>query len=288
MNGKMSRGWALTKQSWAVVQADRSLMAFPIVSAVAAIVTAGAFFGVGAGLADASDKSWVVIPFAVVGLYLLIAIGIFCSVALSACAAKALEGEDTTFGEGIAAGRQRLGIILQWAAVQLVVGSLIAALQALLRDGAGAVVSSIVGGVANLAWTVATYFAIPAIALEGLGPKDALKRSAHVVKARWGEGVVGAGAIGVIFLLAGFLPAFALIALGVVVVKSSAAGAAVLIVVGVLVFIVALLVQTTVVSVFKVALFRFATDDAVLGGFRRDQLEHAFVPKKGRGSRATA
>lgn len=282
MSGRFSRGWALTKESWAVVRADRSLIVFPVVSGIAAIVTAAVFFGVGAGIADASDQSWVVIPFVVVGLYLLIVIGIFCSVALTACAARALEGHDTTFGEGIAAARQRFGIILQWALVQFVVGALMAALEALLKDGAGAIVGNIVGGIANLAWTVATYFAIPAIALEGLGPKAALKRSAHVVKERWGEGVIGAGAIGLIFMLAGFLPAIALIAVGVVIVNSSAIGAGVLIAVGVLVFIVALMLQTTVVSVFKVALFRFATEDAVLGTFERDQLEHAFKPKKGR------
>jgi hypothetical protein len=287
MSGKWSRGWALTKESWAIVRADRSLLLFPIVSGIAAIVTVGVFFGAGAALADAQDKTWIVIPFAVVGLYLLIAIGIFCSVALTACASRSLQGEDTTVSDGFAAARGRLGVILQWAAVQLVVGVVIAALEALLKDGAGQLVGSLVGGVANVAWAIATYFAIPAIALEGLGPKDALKRSASVVKARWGEGVVGAGAIGGIFLLLGFLPAVALIAIGVMVVKSSAVAAGVLIAIGAVVLIVAVLLQATVVSVFKVALFRFATDDAVLGSFQRDQLEQAFRPKRGR-SRAAA
>lgn len=278
--GRIGRGWAMTKESWAVVRSHRSLLVFPIISGVAAIITAAVFFGAGAGAADAANQTWVAIPFVVVGLYLLIAIGIFCSVALTACASEALAGEETSASDGWSAARRRMGIILQWAAVQFVVGTIIAVLQALLEEVAGSLVSSILGGLANVGWAVATFFAVPVITLEEVGPKDALKRSATVVRARWGEGVVGAGAIGIIFVLAGFLPATALIVVGVVTVNSSAAGAAALITVGVIIFIIALLLQTTVMSVFKVALFRFATEDAVLGGFQRDQLESAFAPKK--------
>ena len=36
--GAISRGWALTKQSWAVLKNDRSLVIFPILSAIFAII----------------------------------------------------------------------------------------------------------------------------------------------------------------------------------------------------------------------------------------------------------
>ena len=49
-----------------------------------------------------------------------------------------------------------------------------------------------------------------------------------------------------------------------------------------LVFVIALLFQTTIMAVFRVALYRYATDDEVLGGFDREGLESAFVAKKGR------
>jgi uncharacterized protein DUF6159 len=278
--GRMARGWALTKRSWAILRADRSLFIFPVIAAVAGIVTAGVFFGAGAGLIAASSADWAGIPFFVVGLYLLVALGIFCSVALSACAARALEGHDTTVGEGIAAARERMGPILAWAGVQLVVGAAISALQALLREGAGQLISSLVGGLANLAWTVATFFVVPAIALEGLGPRAALTRSTHVIRERWGEGVTGSAAIGGIVFLAGILPGGALIALGIAASGTSAALAVVLIVVGAVVLVVAALLQTTIMAVFKVALFRFATEDRVLGGFGRTELETAFARRR--------
>lgn len=277
---RMRRGWDLTKESWAVVRRDRSLLVFPVVAGVCCIVVAAIFFGAGAGLAVAADAWWPAVPFVIAGAYLLIVIGQFSAVALASCATAALDGRDTTVGEGVAAARSRLGLILQWSAVQLVVGAAISALQALLREAGGNLVGAIFGGLANVAWAVATFFVVPVIALEGLGPKDAIKRSAGVVRERWGEGVVGTAAIGLVaFLIA--LPGMALVVLGVMAMSGSAVGGGVLIAVGVVLIIAASLFQATISSVFRVALYRFATQDEVTGGFSREQLAGAFAPKRG-------
>ena len=147
--GRYRRGWELAKHSWGVVKADRSLVVFPIISAIAGIVTAAVFFGAGAGIIAGTHADWLGIVLAVIGLYLLSAIGIFCGVALSACAARALEGHETTVGEGLAAARQRQGLIFEWAGVQLVVGGLITLAEAALRQVGGALVAGIFGGLAN-------------------------------------------------------------------------------------------------------------------------------------------
>ena len=201
--------------------------------------------------------------------------------ALAACATRALDGEDTTFGEGVAAARSRMGIILGWSAVVLVVGAAITALQALLRDAAGNVVGSIIGGLANFAWTVATFFVIPVIALEGLGPKDAIKRSTGIIKERWGESVVGSATIGGAIFLVGILPGILLV-VGVALTGSTAALGAVVIAIGVVVIVVAALLQTTLNAVFQVALFRFATQGDVSGRVLAGPLAGAFRPKGGR------
>lgn len=280
--GRYRRGWALAKHSWGVVKADRSLVVFPIISAIAGITTAAVFFGAGAGIIAGTHADWVGIVLAVIGVYLLIAIGIFCGVALSACAARALEGHDTTVGEGLAAARQRQGLIFEWAGVQLVVGGLISLAEALLREVGGGIIAAIFGGVANFAWAVASFFVVPVIAFEGLGPKDAIKRSSGIVRDRWGEGVTGAFAIGAVAFLVGILPAAILIVIGVAVAASTPALAAVLIVLGAVFLVVVILVQVTVSAVFKVALFRFATDGSVLAGFEQQELEAAFKPRRRR------
>jgi hypothetical protein len=278
--GRMRRGWELTKESWAVVRRDRSLLVFPVTAVIAALLVAVIFVGGGAALHASNGSEPLLIVVLVIGAYVLIAVSIFFNVALSACASRALEGHDTTAGEGFAAARSRLGPILSWAGLQLVVGALISIVQALLREGAGQIIASIVGGLAGLAWNIATFFVIPAIALEGLGPKDALKRSIAVMRQRWGEGVTGSFAIGGLIFLVAFLPGAALVALGIAV--SSGALAGILIGVGVAIFVVGAVLQAALMAIFKVALFRFATEDKVLGSYERAQLEGAFVPRQGR------
>lgn len=279
--GRMARGWALTKESWAVVRRDRSLLAFPVIAGVAGLLAALIFFGAGAGVIVASGSDWAGVPLFLIGAYALTVISIYASVALASCAVRALEGQDTTVGEGLRAARERLGVILGWAAVQLLVGVLISIVQSLLREGAGALVGAIVGGLANLAWTVATFFVVPIIALEGLGPIDALKRSTKVIRERWGEGVTAAGATGLI-VLAAMLPALALIFGGLALTGSVPAAGAALIVLGVIIIAIAGLIQSTVMAVFKVALYRFATTGETFQGFAEPELAAAFAPRRGR------
>ena len=286
---RIKRGWKLSKQSWAVVKSDKSLLAFPIISVVAAIITMIIFFGGGAAMAVAIGSPWGALPLVIIGAYLLTVVGVFSSVALASCATEALEGRQTTVGQGISAARGRMKVIFAWAAVAMFVGALIAVIQSLLQEVAGGIVSAIVGGLAGFAWAVATFFVIPVIALDGLGPKEALKTSAHVVKERWGEGVVGSSAIGLITFFVAMLPAIVMMVLGFVLAGSSAVGGGLLITIGVLVFVIAMLFQSTITAVFRVALYRYATEGDVIGGFDREALESAFVPKKSRrGARAGA
>jgi len=286
---RFKRGWKLSKQSWAVVKSDKSLVAFPIISVFAAIITMIIFFGGGAAMAAATGSPWGALPLVIIGAYLLTVVGVFTSVVLASCATEALEGRDTTVGQGISAARGRMKLIFAWAAVALFVGVLISIIQGLLEEVVGGLASAIIGGIAGVVWAVATFFVIPVIALDGLGPKEAIKTSAHVVKERWGEGVVGSSAIGLITLFVAILPAFAIMFLGFVLLGSSAVGGGLLITIGVLVFVIALLFQTTIMAVFRVALYRYATEDQVLAGFDREALESAFVPKrKRRGARGGA
>jgi hypothetical protein len=277
--GRIGRGWELTKQSWAVVRRDRSLMVFPVVSGICALVLAVLFGGGGYALYDSTDSEPLLVAVLVVGALLLVWTSVYFNVALSACAARALEGHDTTAAEGFRAARARFGAITGWAVLALVVGALISVVQALLREGAGQLVGALVGGLANLAWNVATFFVIPVIALEGLGPMEALRRSLHVVRERWGEGVTGSFAIGGLVFLVAFLPGIALFAGGLALTSSVPALGAALIVLGIAVFVIGAVVQTALMAIFKVALYRFATEDRVLADYTRPELESAFRAK---------
>jgi hypothetical protein len=279
-SGRIQRGWALTKQSFRVLRDDRSLLVFPIISIPVALAGAAIVMGPGIALYTADNQEAILIAFGVVTLYVLTFVTVFFNVALAAAASTGLAGGDSTVGEGLRAARGRLGVIAAWALVQTVVGVIITAIQSATNES---VVGRILGGLVSFAWSAATFFVVPIIALEGIGPKQAFQRSVSVLRERWGEGVVGsASASAVVFLVA--LPL--LLALGgggyaLINADQDVAGG-VLLGLGGVVLVVAVLIGGTVNAIFRVALYRFATDGTAVGGFDPAQLQAAFGPRKRR------
>ncbi|MTD15468.1 hypothetical protein GIS00_16150 [Nakamurella sp. YIM 132087] len=284
--GRIGRGWSLTKKSWSVVRSDPALIGFTMLSVLAGIVCAALFLGTGVGLVVMTDADWVAVPVLVLGAYVLTVVGTFAGVALTCGAVDALDGRPANLRDCLREATSRLPLVLRWAGVRFGVGVLISILEALLKDGAGQVTSQIVGGLAGFAWRVATFFVIPAIAIERLAPKAAFKRSTSLIRSQWGEGLTGTIAIGAIFGLLGVLPGFVLIGLGVVAAKSFLALGVVLMIVGGVLAAVAMLLQSTVMAVFKVALYRYAMDGTVVAPFTAEELQHAFLSRRRTGALA--
>lgn len=285
--GRVSRGWALAKTSWAVLRADRSLMLFPIVGMAAGLAAGALLFAPGVALYSQDRSEPVLIGFGIVAAYALTFVALYFNTALAAAAARSLDGQDTSFATGMAAARERTGVIAQWAGLQLTVGLLLGLLQQLGGEsGAGRLVAVLLSSVLNLAWQVATFFVIPVIALEGLGPKAAFKRSAHVIRERWGEGIVGSASIGGVLFLIVLVPLAVLVLAGVALVKSQPAAAAGAWAVAALLLGAAMLLGSTLTAVFRVALFRYATEGRAGGGFSEEALAQAFRPKGRRGRAA--
>jgi len=259
-------------------------MLFPVLGSIAGVLAAGLLFAPGIAVLVADEKlTWVLIPFGLLAAYGLTFVALFFSVGLAACANLALDGQEVSFGKGFAVARSRTGVIAGWALVQLTVGLILNLIQSLLSDqgGVAAIFGAVIQVIGRLAWAVASFFVIPILALEGLGPKAALKRSVATIKERWGEGVVGSAAIGIVTLPA-IIIAIALIFGAASLSDSNAPVALAMIAVGVIVFAAAVIFSSSLTAVFRVALYRFAADGTVTGGFEQQQLESAFVAKKRR------
>jgi hypothetical protein len=264
-----------------VLRADRSLAWFPVVSGLATIGAAALIFGPAAAIYSSSGSSEVVIVVAaIIGAFVLTWIAVFFNTALAAAASKSLAGQDTTMNDGFAVARARIGVITQWAIVQATIGLILTAIREALSDN---LLGQIFAGLLDFAWAAATFFVIPVLALEGAGPRDAFKRSVSVLKGRWGEGVAGTVSVsGVVFLIV-MLPAIAIGAGGVALVNSAPAAGGLLIGVAVVVLLIGIVIANTLQSIFRVALFEFATQDQAVGGFEPELLAGAFAPKKRRG-----
>jgi hypothetical protein len=273
---RIRRGWALSKKSWALLNSHRDLVRFPLFGGISTIILGLIFLGPGAYFLDQHHYGPGV-PLVVIGIYVLSVVGIYFSVGLAACADRIFRGENATFGDGIAVANSRFSAICGWAALSTAIG-----LISLALENQGGALGEIAGRLIGAAWSLVTFMSVPVIAIEGTGPVQTLKRSATLFRERWGQQITGNIAIGGIIFLLGFLPGVALIVVGVVIWPSVGFLGAVLIVIGALAICVAMLVSKALSGIFGVALYRYATDGEVIGGFTQDDLESAVRQKRGR------
>ena len=122
-------------------------------------------------------------------------VAVFFAAAIVAGALQRLEGGDPTIGSAVSVAWGRKSQIFGWALLSTVVTLVINAIE----ERAG-VLGRIGGFFLDVAWAVATAFALPVIIVEGTGPVASLKRSGSIVKARWGDAVGTYAGAGVVFL----------------------------------------------------------------------------------------
>lgn len=272
---RIKRGWALTKKSWALLNGHRELVRFPLYGGIATIVLGLVFLGPGAFALDKHTYG-IGIPLIVIGIYVLSVVGIYFSVGLAGCADLIFRGEGATVGDGMAVANSRFSQICGWAALSTAFGLIVG-----LLESQGGAFGEIAGRVVGTAWSLVTFLSVPVIAIEGTGPITTLKRSASLFKARWGQQITGNIAIGGAVFLLGFLPALVFVVGGLVLWPSAGFAGALLVVIGVLIGCVALVVSKALGGIFGVALYRYALDGQVVGGFSQEDLESAVKPKRG-------
>src|ERR1700760_2137154 len=113
---RIKRGWALTKKSWALLNAHRDLVRFPLYGGIATIILGLVFLG--PGLFFLGEHTYGVgVPLVVIGVYVLTVIGIYFSVGLAACADLIFRGQQATVHDGMKVANERLSQICGWAAL---------------------------------------------------------------------------------------------------------------------------------------------------------------------------
>jgi hypothetical protein len=274
--GRIARGWELSKKSFALVEHDRGLLLFPTLSILATIAAAVVIFGPTFAWWQISGGKAPLVVGAVIGFYTLNVISTFFGVAFIAVARRSLDGEPWTMSDGWWAASSRFGSILAWAVVSTIVGLL---LQVLERVRGGVLVNVVARWVIGAAWSLATFFIVPVLALEGGNPFQAAQRSVQIVRKRWGEGVVGATAIGGLYAIVVFAAAIPFI-LGVAAYASAPLLSFLLIIVAIAIVSVGTVVNSAVSQLFRFVLYEYAVSDRALGSFSPDELDASFKPRR--------
>jgi len=288
MFGSIERSWNLAKESLGVIRKDPELMIFPIVSFIAGVVVAGVL-GTLAFFTDSFGGDSTVSPLGIIFIFLFYFVTYFVTiyfqVALVASVKLRLSGGNPTLGYGIGEANKRLGAIASWAVIAAIVGLILRLLEGAARRnrGIGSIVAQIAIGLVGMAWSLATFFVIPVIAYEGVGGFEAIKRSAGVIKRRWGEAVVGQAGIGLIMFGLALLVGGVFGIIGILLLTG---GGTVGTVIGIAFISVAVLgvlsivvLAATLQSVYTTALYEYATKGQAPTIFSQNALDSAFRPK---------
>jgi hypothetical protein len=269
---RLKRGWRLAMVSLGVLRRDRTLGVFPVLGALTALFAVAAF-GLPATVLFADEQNVLAVIVAAVGIYLATFMAIFFGVALAGAAAAALDGRDATVGGGVAVARRHIGAIAGWAGIVTSVNIILRAIEE--RFG---FVGAIVGGLLGAAWGIITFLVIPVIAIEGIGPIAALKRSASLFRQRWGEQIVGTASIGILVFLFGFLPAAIIVGVGFLV--GGTIGLVATIPVAAIIVVVVGVIGQAAQGIFGVALYRYAVGEGAVAPFSEEDLAGSFQPKR--------
>jgi hypothetical protein len=277
---RFSRSWALIKASGAVLRQDKELLLFPFFSALATLLVIASFalplILTGALERMNPDSQATYLAFAFVFYLIQYFIIFFFNSALVGAAMIRLDGGDPTVRDGLRVASSRVVQIIGYAAIAATVGLILRMIEERLG-----IIGRWIAGLFGIAFTIATFLTVPILVSRDIGPVDAVKESAVLLKKTWGENIIGNAGMGVVF----FLFYLGVIVIGGLVVAGAAQTGStplILIVVGlaVVAFIGLALVQAALQGVYSAALYRYATDGNVGESFSSALLGEAFRPKR--------
>jgi hypothetical protein len=280
MFSRIGNSWALLKASIAVLRADKELIVFPLVSAIAVLLVTASFAlpTLLAGFVDTLiDGEAQILGFLVGFAFYVVQyfVIILANAALVGAALIRLRGGDPTVRDGLRIALQHVGVILAYALLSATVGMILRAL-----SERGKTVGRIVSSITGMAWNLATYLVVPVLVTEDVGPLEAVKRSANHLKRTWGEQIAGNFGLGIIFGLVTVL--VILIAIPVfylVIASESIALIAATAVLFVLLLVLLGLINSTLNGIYVAALYRYAAEGETDGFFAKEMVQGAFRRK---------
>jgi hypothetical protein len=286
MFDKISSGWELVKQSFRVLQEDKKLIVFPLLSGIACTVVLAAFaiplWGTPQAQALLGHRQMPHDPLSYALLFLFYFVNYFVIVffnsALVACAILRFRGGRPTIGFGLQVALARAPQIAGWALVSATIGIVLRVIESRSER-----VGQIVAGLLGMAWSIVTYFVVPILVVEKLGPVEAVKRSTALLKKTWGEALSSQFSLGMIFFvvfLVALLPLFLVGALAVFAFGNGQMvlfGLALAVMFGI--FILISLVSSALSTILLAAVYVYAAEGKVPDVFDAELIEGAFEKK---------
>ncbi len=273
MFATIGRSWELFKVCWRILQHDKELMLFPLLSTISLIFTFTLIFATGLvdRVADSADQGFEMIPadYVILGICYFISyfIIIYFNAALIGAARIRLQGGDPTLRDGFQVANRNLMGIIGWAAISAIVSLIFYAINKFARrglsqhGGAAMIVLLIVGLVAQVAWSVITYLVIPVLVAEGIGPIQAIKRSASLLRKTWGEQLVSNFGFDIMVIILAIPIVVVVVVVGVIIPQP--AGVVIAVALGVTALGALILITAALRGIYVATLYEYATTGSV-------------------------
>ena len=213
---RLSNGWKISMNSFTILKKNQQLLIFPILSGISMLLMMAVFLagilaaaGWDVGLINTHNKLinyGLLFCFYFVNYFIVV----FFNMALIHCSKLFFDGEEVTVSAGIKFSISRIGIILSWSLFAATVGTILK----IIQENTGSI-GKIITGLIGIVWSVTTFFVVPVIAYENLGPLAAYKRSALMMKEKWGESLGATFSLGLVQFLAFLIAAIPVLLIAV-------------------------------------------------------------------------
>lgn len=275
---KISNSWRLVKASAGVLKADKELVIYPILSATGTLIVTITFFvpTLLAGIFDnLITRDSQILGVVVLFLFYVVQYSVvfFANTALVGTALIRLRGGDPTVRDGFRIAFGHFGVILGYAIIAATVGVILNIVSEKSK-GLGRMIISLIG----FTWNIATFLVVPVLAVEDVGPLEAIRRSVHLLKKTWGEQIAGNLGMGAFFGLLTFLILLIGIPMSVFTAISthSVWATAAVAVVFVLLLVFTGLISSTLGGVYTAAVYLYAVDGRTGNFFEPEMVKNAF------------
>ena len=280
--GKFKASIAITRESWALLKQDKEIMWFPVLSAIASlvalIVLAGVFYFAVLGsdvqkfkqLESEVDGFSYVILF----VYYLVMFFIlnFFQAGIYIIVHGRFSGQDLGFSDGMKGATENIGKIFVWSVISATVGVVLRAIADRSK-----LIGKIVAFFLGAAWGILTYFSLPSLIIGKTSVMNSFKESASVIRKTWGETIIINVGTNLFFTMLTFVGLA--LAIGVAVLVPTFVVIMGLIVLFIIYAIALSVISSALGSIFKLAIYEYATTGKIPSGFSPELVQHAISGK---------
>ena len=268
--GNISNTIHLMKSCVNVLKKDKELVLFPIMAAICVIVLLGIIYSIeGITFSDNPEEQSLIILLAILifGANFFI---VFFNSALISAALERLRGGDPNISSGLSHAFKHVHHIFLWSIIVTIMALIFAAIRSMGRNRGmmGQIMTELFASFLQAGWAMMTFFVVPIIVSENLGPISAIKRSSGLFKQTWGNQVAANFGFGIFQILS----ILASVAIGWIFgLVSPTFG----IIVGFLCASISVSIIYTLEGIYKAALYEFAMGEKPLE-FEQQDLRTAY------------